>query len=102
MPTVPISVWDQIPVVVIFAFLLAGLGLLLVRVFSKAVADINQHYEQIIRQNNEQWQKYFDAKDESNRIVSEQVVRKLEDLTKVIQRLVNDFNEHDRHLRSLK
>lgn len=96
MPNVPVSVWEQIPVVVVFAFLLAGLGWLLVKVFSKAVAEINEHYAAIVRQNNEQWQKYFDAKDESNRMVNEQVVERLEELTAVIENLVNDFREHDR------
>lgn len=91
MPDVPVSVWEQIPVVVVFAFLLAGLGWLLVKVFSKAVAEINAHYSEIVRQNNEQWQKYFDAKDENNRMVNEQVVEKLEELTKIIQTLVNEF-----------
>lgn len=96
MPNVPVSVWEQIPVVVIFAFLLAGLGWLLVKVFSKAVAEINAHYATIVRQNNEQWQKYFDAKDENNRMVNEQVVEKLEELTNVISKLVDDFRDHDR------
>lgn len=102
MPDVPVSVWEQIPVVVVFAFLLAGLGWLLVKVFSKAVAEINAHYSKIVeginrqyadslRQNNEQWQKYFDAKDESNRMINEQVIEKLEELTSVIQSLVEEF-----------
>lgn len=98
MPDVPVSVWEQIPVVIVFAFLLAGLGWLLVRVFSKAVAEINAHYSEIVRQNNEQWQKYFDAKDESNRMVNKQVVEELEELTNVISRLVNEFHEHDRRM----
>jgi predicted PurR-regulated permease PerM len=98
MPEVPVSVWEQIPVVIVFAFLLAGLGWLLVKVFSKAVAEINAHYAEIVRQNNEQWQKYFDAKDESNRIVNEQVVEKLEELTNVISKLVDDFRDHDRRM----
>lgn len=98
MPDVPVSVWEQIPVVVVFAFLLAGLGWLLVKVFSKAVAEINAHYAEIVRQNNEQWQKYFDAKDESNRMINEQVVEKLEELTNAISKLVEDFREHDRRM----
>ncbi len=95
MPEVPVSVWEQIPVVIIFAFLLAGLGWLLVNVFSKAVAEINAHYAEIVRQNNEQWQKYFDARDENNRIVNQQVVEKLEELANVIKNLMDDFRDHD-------
>ncbi len=94
MPNVPVSVWEQIPVVVVFAFLLAGLGWLLVKVFSKAVAEINAHYSEIVRQNNEQWQKYFDAKDENNRMINQKVVERLEELTNVIKRLADDLNAH--------
>lgn len=98
MPEVPVSVWEQIPVVVIFSLLLAGLGWLLVKVFSKTIAEINAHYANIIRQNNEQWQRYFDAKDESNRIVNVQVVARLEELTNAISKLMEDFRDHDRRM----
>lgn len=101
MPNVPVSVWEQIPVVIVFAFLLAGLGWLLVKVFSKAVAEINAHYAAIVRQNNEQWQKYFDVKDESNRMINEQVVEKLEELATVISKLVEDFRDHDSRMEKL-
>lgn len=94
MPEVPVSVWEQIPVVIVFAFLLAGLGWLLVKVFSKAVAEINAHYSEIVRQNNEQWQKYFDVKDENNRMINQKVVERLEELTNVIKRLADDLNAH--------
>lgn len=98
MPQVPVSVWEQIPVVIVFAFLLAGLGWLLVKVFSKAVAEINAHYAEIVRQNNEQWQKYFDAKDENNRLVNQKVVERLEELTNVIKKLVDDLDSHDHRI----
>ncbi len=98
MPEVPVSVWEQIPVVIVFAFLLAGLGWLLVREFSKAIADINNHYAGIVRQNNEQWQKYFDAKDENNRLVNEQVVKQLGELTHAIRELISDLRDHDQRI----
>lgn len=95
MPQVPVSVWEQIAVVIVFAFLLAGLGWVLVKVFSKAIADINSHYALLIKQNNEQWQMYFDARSESNQLVNQQIIEQLEGLTKVVKELAKDFAEHD-------
>jgi predicted PurR-regulated permease PerM len=95
MPTVPVTVWEQIPVVVIFAFLLVGGAWLMVKAFSKAVADINQHYSQIIEKNNSQWQIYFDARSQTNTVINDQMIEKLEKLTNIIQKLVSDFEKHD-------
>lgn len=95
LPTVPVSVWEQIPVIVIFALLLAGIAWLMVKAFSKAIADINAHYAAIIQTNNEQWQKYFDARSESYRLVNEQVLKQLEGLTQVIADFHEDFSAHD-------
>lgn len=95
IPTVPVSVWEQIPVVVIFAFLLTGGAWLMVKAFSKAVADINAHYANIIEKSNLQWQKYFDARSETNAVINEQVIEKLSQLTKVIDKLNSDFEKHD-------
>lgn len=95
MPTVPVSVWEQIPVIVIFALLLAGIAWLMVKAFSKAIADINSHYAAIIQNNNEQWQKYFDARSENYRLVNEKVLTQLEGLTKAIGEFHNDFEAHD-------
>jgi hypothetical protein len=95
MPTVPVSVWEQIPVIVLFAFLLAGMAWWMVKAFSKAVADINAHYASIIDASNQQWQRYFDARSDANRLVNQQVVEKLESLTGVIEKLDNDFDKHD-------
>lgn len=95
MPEVPVSVWDQIPVIVIFALLLGGLGWLLVKIFSKTISEINAHYAQIIQTTNEQWQKYFDARSEVNQVVSNQVISQLEGLTKAVEKLAKDLEAHD-------
>lgn len=95
MPTVPVSVWDQIPVIVVFSFLLCGGAWLMVKAFSKAVADINAHYANIIERNNSQWQMYFDARSATNKVVDDQMVDKLEKLTGVIEKLTDDFAKHD-------
>lgn len=106
MPTIPVSIWEQVPVIVIFALLMAGLGWLIGKMFSEAVAKINLYYAtltkennlmfaQALRDNNELWQKYFDARAESNQIVNEQVTKQLAGLTEVIQQLVTDFERHD-------
>lgn len=95
MPTVPVSVWDQIPVIVVFSFLLCGGAWLMVKAFSKAVADINAHYANIIERNNTQWQIYFDARSATNKVIDDQMVDKLEKLTSVIEKLTDDFARHD-------
>lgn len=93
--SVPVSVWEQIPVVVIFALLLAGLGWVLVKIFVKAIADINSHYAHVIKATNEQWQKYFDARSAANQLINDQVVKQLEGLTRAVEKLVDDFESHD-------
>jgi hypothetical protein len=96
VPTVPVSVWNQIAVVVVFSFLLGGIGYFMVKMFSKAIADINMHYSTIVKENNEQWQKYFDARSEVYQLVNKNVLKQMEDLTKAITDLNTDFREHDR------
>lgn len=95
VPTIPLSVWEQIPVIVVFAILLACVAYFMVKMFSKAIADINKHYAEIISNNNAQWQTYFDARSESDRLVSGQIVKQMEGLTKVVGELVSNFELHD-------
>jgi hypothetical protein len=95
MPTVPVSVWEQIPVIVVFSFLLSAGAVLMLKAFSKAIADINAHYAAIIESSNKQWQIYFDARSATNGVVNDQMVEKLEKLTVVIEKLTNDFERHD-------
>ena len=106
VPVVPVSVWDQIAVVVVFAFLMAGVGWIIVKIFSKAIADINQYYATMVEsnnqqfakalfENNKQWQLYFDARSESNKLIENQMVEKLSGLTNVISTLDSRFAAHD-------
>lgn len=95
LPSVPVSVWDQIAVVVVFSFLLAGISYWIVRMFSKAISDINAHYSSIVKENNDQWQKYFDAKTEIYQLVNTNVLKQMEALTEAITILNADFREHD-------
>lgn len=99
MPTVPLSVWEQISVVVVFAFLMAGLAWLMVRAFSNAVADINSHYAEIIKASNLQWQQYFDARSETGRLVNNQIVEQLKNLTESIMELSERHDGHDTMVR---
>jgi predicted PurR-regulated permease PerM len=96
MPTVPVTVWEQISVVVVFAFLLAGLGWILVRMFTGAIADVNKHYAELLKDTNAQWQKYFDARSESSNILSEKLTLRMDEISKILAGLVSDFEEHDR------
>jgi|GEM_PF-2268249 predicted PurR-regulated permease PerM len=106
LPEVPVSVWDQIPIVVIFTLLLGGLSFFMVKAFSKAVADINSYYAQMVeksntqyaqalRDNNEQWQRYFDARSELSSLINAQIVKRLEGVTEILSKLIDDFERHD-------
>ncbi len=96
MPTVPVTVWEQISVVVVFAFLLAGLGWFLVKMFTSAIADVNAHYANLLKDTNAQWQKYFDARSESSNILAEKLTLRMDEMTHILSVLVKDFEEHDR------
>ena len=117
LPTVPVSVWDQIAIVVIFCFLLVGLGWVLTRIFSgsikeanaahaqavkeanaehaQTIKDITVHYSDLVIKNNDQWQKYFDARADSTNIISQQMLSRLDEMSQVLSGLVNDFSVHD-------
>jgi predicted PurR-regulated permease PerM len=95
-PTIPVSVWEQIAVVIVFAFLLAGLGWILVKVFTRAIADINAHYAQVLKETNTQWQQYFDARSDASKIISEQMMERMDQIATVLGDLVKNFDEHDR------
>lgn len=96
LPTVPITVWEQISVVVVFAFLLAGLGWILVKIFTGAIADVNAHYANLLKDTNAQWQKYFDARSETSNLLAEKLTFRMDETAKILGDLVSDFKEHDR------
>ena len=100
MPIVPVSVWEQISVVVVFAFLMAGLAWLMVKAFSNAVADINSHYAEIIKASNLQWQQYFDARSETGKLINTQIVEQLKSLTNAITELSERHDLHDTMVRN--
>ena len=96
MPTVPVTVWEQISIVVVFAFLLAGLGWILVKIFTSAIADVNKHYSELLKDTNVQWQNYFDARSEASNILAEKLTQRMDEIAKILGGLVSDFAEHDR------
>lgn len=106
LPTVPVTVWNQLAVVVIFSFLLTGVGYVMLKIFSKAIADINKYYAELVEknnsqfslsllENNKQWQLYFDARSATNKLIDDQIIEKLGNLTNAIVKLNEDFNNHD-------
>jgi len=95
IPIVPASVWDQIAVVIVFAFLLAGTGYVIVKIFTKAIADINAHYASLLTETNKQWQQYFDARSESSNLLSEKLTNRMDDIARILGSLVSDFEKHD-------
>lgn len=92
---IPFNVWEQISVVVIFALLLAGMGYILVKIFVRAIADINNHYSVLLINTNAQWQKYFDAKIESSVYLSEKLTSRMDEIAKLLAGLAEDFSAHD-------
>lgn len=86
-PNIPVSVWEQIAVVIVFAFLLGGLGWVLVRLFTQAVADINAHYAALIKDSNLQWQKYFDARAETCMQGNRQILGRVDDVAGTLEAL---------------
>jgi hypothetical protein len=111
MPTVPVAVWEQIGVVVVFAFLLAGLGWLLVRIFTgvvasiskehtQAISEINSHYSGLIKESNSQWQLYFDARSRATELIDGQIVVQLKSLTEAISELSERHDKHDTMVRN--
>lgn len=95
MPTIPVSVWDQLAVVVVFAFLLTGIGYVLVKVFVRAISDINIHYSALLNEVNRTWQVYFDARSESTLLQTQKLSQQIEDISKILRQLVVDFEVHD-------
>ena len=111
MPTIPESVWNQVGVVVIFSFLLAGIGWLLVKIFTgaiaqlnaqnaKAMAEIHQHYSVLIKDTNTQWQLYFDARSKTTEIIDGQIVQQLKSLTDAITDMSDRHERHDTMVRN--
>jgi tRNA isopentenyl-2-thiomethyl-A-37 hydroxylase MiaE len=96
IPNVPVPVWEQIAVVIVFAFLLAGLGWVLVRLFTRAIADVNAHYASLIRDNNRQWQQYFDARAEVGNLISRQMLERMDQVAGVLTQLSADFKTQER------
>lgn len=99
---VPMSAWEQIAVIVVFAFLLGGLGWVLIKMFTKAIADINAHYASVLEKTNEQWQMYFDARAETSNLVNQQIVTQLGSLTEALGDLTKRFDSHDQWERQLQ
>ena len=95
MPTIPVPVWQQISIVIIFAMLLSGMGYVIVRIFVKAISDINAHYARLMNESNRQWQVYFDARSESSNLLSEKLTTRMDEIAHILGGLVADFKAHD-------
>lgn len=87
MPQVPVSVWEQIPIIIVFALLMAGLGWVFMTLFSKQIDKTHEYYAARMKENNEQWQGYFDARASSFIKMGEDMQAGLERLTEVLEEL---------------
>jgi len=92
---IPIGVWEQISVVVVFALLLSGVGYVLVKMFTKAIADINGHYARLFADQNMSWQKYFDARSESTAMMTAKLTERMDDIAKLLSSLIDNHDKHD-------
>ena len=92
---IPIGVWEQISVVVVFALLLSGVGYVLVKVFTKAIADINNHYARLFSDQNLSWQKYFDARSEATSLMTAKLTERMDDIANLLSTLISDHDKHD-------
>jgi len=72
------------------------MGWILVRLFTQAIADVNAHYAQLIKDTNHQWQQYFDARSETGSLVNQRLLERLDELAGLIENLAVDFQTHDR------
>jgi len=95
LPAIPTPVWEQIAVVIVFALLLSGMGWIIVRIFTQAIADVNRHYAALLVETNKQWQAYFDARSESSNLLAEQLTQRMDQIAKILSGLVSDFKTHD-------
>ena len=106
VPTIPVSVWDQIAVVIVFAILLGGMGWFGAKLFiraikdvsaenAKAIREINAENAKVIGSVNIQWQRYFDARSESSNLLSQELTKRMDEIAQILGGLVKDFSSHD-------
>lgn len=95
IPNIPVTVWEQISVVIVFSFMITGVGYMLVRTFTKAIADINRHYVGLLTDTNKQWQVYFDARSESSNNLAEKLSTRMDEVAKILSDMIHVFEEHD-------
>lgn len=93
---IPKSVWEQMAVVVLFMIL----AWVMLREFAKALEKISDSYSKQLEASNVQWQKYFDAKNEKNDVVSNEMLDKIAALTAEIAKMVESQDAHDNMTRS--
>lgn len=90
IPNVPVSVWDQMGVVVLYTLLLIIIGGLLIRHFTKSVDQIEERHQGIVRGLSDQFVAIVQAYD--HRITEQaaafgRLVVRLEDLGRAIDRI---------------
>jgi len=93
--TPPESVWNQLAIVLVFTGLLILVIQLMTKTFKDAIADINRHYSEIVDATAKQWYKLIDAQQLNYTLVAKEQTDRLEQLTKVIERLSEDVLKID-------
>lgn len=100
MVEVPVSVWEQIPIIIVFSLLMAGLGWVFTVLFSRQIDKTHEMYSRRLSENNEQWQKYFDSRAEGFLRVSEGLEQRLDLLAGVLEELRRVISPSSRKPRS--
>lgn len=87
MPNVPVPVWEQISIVIVFSFLIAGLGWAMFRLAGQAFENANQVFGRELSNSNQQWQRYCDARLDGFNTLNQQMLDRLDEFTKVLRNL---------------
>lgn len=101
---IPVPVWQQLGVVIIFAMLLAGMAWLGLREFSKVTENISKSYTMQIEKitdnyakqtesSNTQWQRYFDAKNATMDVYNSEILEKMSDLARDMTNLTTEIGK---------
>ena len=103
---VPVSVWEQIPVIIVFTLLLVFVGKILINQFTKTIEKmetlhatmvdkLNDHYLQLIEVYDKRWQEQVRQVNNTN----QSIIEKLKVLSDVIHSMNEDVKEIENHIK---
>lgn len=90
MQTVPVSVWEQMGVVVLYTFLLIVFGGLLIRYFAQTIRKIEEQHTQVVRGISDQYVaaiRTYDTRSQEQSVALARIVTQLEGMAGAIDRV---------------